>query len=95
MSFFTKFTIIHLIKYDSHCKDCISFIKYIRNMMILKGKKTLAPKQFEYWFFTLLRLCYKQALENINGYCGLRKTDKDVNKYSVLKSIALTRGCSS
>ena len=31
--------------------------------MILHEKKTLVSKQYEYWFFKVLRLCYKQGLK--------------------------------
>ena len=41
---FTKLTLKYLIDDDSHCKDCISFID-VRNMMILRVKKTLVLKQ--------------------------------------------------
>ena len=64
-------------------------------MMILHVKKTLVSKQYEYWFFTVLCLCYKQGLRISTTSCGLRKTDQDISKYSVLQSIALTCGCSS
>ena len=30
---FTELTCRYLTDYDSYCKDCISFIEYIRNMM--------------------------------------------------------------
>ena len=65
--------------------------------MILHVKKTLASKQYEYWFFTVLCLCYKHGsrLTISRASCGLRKTDWDIGKYSVLKSIVLNYGCSS
>ena len=60
--------------------------------MILCVKKTLVLKQYEYWFFTVLQSTLQTVIENINGW--LRKTDQDINNYSVLESIALTLGCS-
>ena len=63
--------------------------------MILHVMETLFSKQYEYWFFTVLRLCYKKGLRILRASCGLRKTDQDISKYSVLKSIALTQSCSS
>ena len=72
---FTKLTWRYLIDYDSHFKDCISCIEYIRNMMILRDKKTLVSKQFQYWFFKVLRLCCKQGLRISTASCGVRKTN--------------------
>ena len=64
-------------------------------MMILHDKKALVSKQYEYWFFEVLRLCYKHAFRISKASCGLRKTNQDISKYSVLKSITFTPGCSS
>ena len=51
------------------------FIEYIKNMMIPHDKKTLVSKQYEYWFFKVLCLCYKQGLRISTASCGLRKTN--------------------
>ena len=46
-------------------------------------------------FSQFLSLRYKQRLKILTASCGLLKTDQDISKYSVLKSIALSHGCLS
>ena len=44
-------------------------------------------------FSQFFSLPYKRGLR-ISKAGGLRKIDQDISNYSVIKSIALTRGCS-
>ena len=63
-------------------------------MMIQRVKKTLVSKQHEYWFFTVPQSTLQTEMRiSMAGY-RMQKTDQDISKYLVLKSIALTRGCS-
>ena len=61
--------------------------------MILHIKKTLVLKQYEYWLFTVLPLCYKHGLRISVASCGLWKTGRGIGKSSVLKGIVLACGC--
>ena len=82
----------YLIDHDSRCKDCI--IIDIRNIMILHVRKRWFWSNMSIGFSQFYSLRYKQGLKISAASCVMRKTDKDISSYSVLKSIALARGYS-
>ena len=55
--------------------------------------KTLALEQCEFWFLIALQSMLQTRTEDIKGQNA--KTDQDIMNHSVLKSTALTHGCSS
>ena len=61
--------------------------------MILRVKKTLVLKQYEYWFFTVLQsMLQKGIILRISmAGCRIRKTDQDIGNCSMLKSMSSTR----
>ena len=83
----------YLIDHDSCCKNCISFID-IRNIMMLHVRKRWFRSNMTIGFPQFYSPRYKQGLRISTACCGMRKTDQDISSYSVLKSNALTRGCS-
>ena len=83
----------YLIDHDSRWKNWISFID-IRNIMMLHVRKRWFWSNMTIGFPQFYSLRYKQGLRISTACCGMRKTDQVISSYSVLKSIALTRGCS-